>query len=85
MKESSPICSLGGEGHQLFMGWGRQAAAACSEVQRHLGNPGFQGPASQSPWPLCQGCRFSEEDLKCQWVGPALVEHSVYFRFSHSC
>ena len=82
LEDSGPVCSLAGE--PALYGVGRWAAPAGSEVQRCLGCPGLLGPASQSPWPLCQGCMFSQEDIQCQWVRPALVEHSVSLRFSHS-
>ena len=52
----------GGGGPSSLWG-GRWAAAAGSEVQRCLGCPGLLGPASQSPWPSCQGCMFSQEDI----------------------
>ena len=60
-----PFAPLGVEvgGHQLFMGVGGWAAALGLEVQRRPGSPSLQGPASQSPWPSCQGFKFSQEDL----------------------
>ena len=88
-------CEGGLQSRLLPWGWGWEGTSSLSgggmgcccrlEVQRRLGSPGLQGPASRFPWPSCQGCRFSQEDLRCHQVRPALVECSVSLRFSQSC
>ena len=63
-EDFGPVFSLGAGGGSSSLWGGRWAAAAAgSEVQRCLGCPGLLGPASQSPWPSCQGCMFSQEDI----------------------
>ena len=62
---SSPICSLGGggEGFSSSLWGGVGGLLPQAQKLRCLGSYGLQGPASRSPWPSCQGCRFSQEDL----------------------